>query len=199
MPSEEYTYKPEDCNQAGPKAMPIYGFQLDSVNVGQAGEGDVYVDYSYNTTKEYNLDHLQEGNVVKVSYHKRRVKTPYRVAFLQVDEPTEDKYRDEGWMNRHFSIVLEPFNNRATTLLLHGIRKYNSEKHFTEWTTSRKYDTNSITELINEITSGEDSIENMMRRTGEKVNKFRQIQVVSDLSVAKLFKIKDPKLVPLTI
>jgi hypothetical protein len=199
MPPEEYTYNPEDSQQVGSKNIPAYGIQVSSVNVGQAEEKEIYLDYSHNTTRNYNLDSLQKGNIVKVSYHKRRVKTPYRVAFLRIDEPTEDNYRDEGWMNRHFSIVLEPFNSRASTLILHGIKKYNSKKQFTEWTTSRKEDTHSTKELINWITSTENPVENMMRKIGEDVNDFRHIQIVSDISVAKLFEIKDPKLVPLTI
>lgn len=196
----DYQYNQENATVVGDGDMPAHGVQLNSVDVGSAKYGETYVSYKQDTSQSYSLEHLQEGNMVKVGYQKRRVKTPYRVAFLQVDDkPRPDKHRGDNWKNQDFKMVLEPFNSRASTLLLCGIRKYNSEKQFTEWTTRQSDDVHSTEVLITRITSGERSVEKMMRRIGDRINKFHDIKILSDISIVQLLDIKDPELLPMII
>lgn len=199
MPPEEYTYNGEDSVLIGENNTSVYGVQFDSVNVGKAKYNEIYLGYEQDTFRDYSVGGLQVGNMIKVNYRERNVKTPYRIAYLKTHEIEEDEYRGPDWNRRNFQIVLEPFNNRGNTLLLSGIRRFNSEKQHTEWTTSTGDNIHSTDDLIARITSGEDTVEHMMRKTGDRLNKFHDISIVSDIDAADLLEIKDPDLVPVVI
>lgn len=195
---EDYTYAEDDVKSTNEKDLNLYGVQLDSTNVGLAETSEVFINFEVSKTLDYRARNLQQGNVVRVGFTNKTVKTPYRIAYLDIHQPTKDSHREPNWENREFELVLEPFNNRTDPLVLAGQQKLNpkTQKKFVEWTTSENYEgEKTINQLIECIDKSEYDTQRAMRHMGDKRVTVHDIYVLSDLSIVELLEIKEPRMV----
>lgn len=202
-----YSYS-SDIAKYDPETEEDYlGFSLHHTDVGVADSEAVYFQQSSNYVHDADIEDIREGNIVRLNYKSRTVNTPFRVALIKTGEVIHkewNSYNRGGTYTRTihpYMALLDPINNTTQTTLISG--RCAEETDIVSINRERKIpvDTTTVQELathLDELVSTECPHEpqEVVRQYphGEIKDDAKLIEVATDQTIARLFKINAPLL-----